>query len=75
MPAARCWLWTEVDGGLQHDGVTPACGRRGDDVAQGEGSSLATSRRRRRGRGRRLASAALGHTQLGDDLRGKMEEG
>jgi hypothetical protein len=26
-----------VDGGLRHDGVTPACGRRGDDAAQGEG--------------------------------------
>jgi hypothetical protein len=52
-------LWTEVNGGLRHDGATPARGWRGDDTVLGEGSSSATSKRRRRGRGRRLVSVAL----------------
>jgi hypothetical protein len=67
-------LQTEVDGGLRHDGTSLAHGRRGDDAAQGEGSSPAMSRQRRHGRGRQSALAALGHARLSGNLRGKTEE-
>jgi hypothetical protein len=38
---SNTWMPTRrivVDGSLWHGGVTPACGRRGDDATQGEGS-------------------------------------
>jgi hypothetical protein len=68
-PTARHQLWTVVDGGLWHDRVTLGRGWRGDDAAQGKGSSLATSRRQRHGLGRQPALAAIGHTWLSGDPR------
>jgi hypothetical protein len=68
-PVVQRQLQIKVDGGLRHHGATLACGRRGDDTTQGEGSSPATSRRWRRGRGRWPPSAQLGHARLGGDPR------
>jgi hypothetical protein len=70
-----------ADGSLQHAGVTPACGRRGSDAAQGksphwqhldgggvDGVDIGV------GGIDGEAWTALGQARLGGDLRGKTEE-